>query len=62
MIDLKPCPFCGATNVDAHVVHPKVFVICYTCRARGPWSYLDQQRAEMLWNARPESKGPCHEN
>lgn len=57
--ELKPCPFCGSKNVDAHVVHLTVFVICYGCRCRGPaitneqgTTGADRQRAEQLWDAR----------
>jgi len=52
---LKPCPFCGSTNVKRLDLWQ--CVMCLHCGACGPTHY-DRRRAVRLWNTRPASKEP----
>lgn len=60
---LKPCPFCGGTNLLPTVRgrgDQKVnYIACRDCEARGPevpfrhgTLYLDKARAMTMWNTR----------
>lgn len=51
--DLRPCPFCGGTNLDyaRHESGPSP-VHCFTCGARGPHIGTPEQCAPELWNQR----------
>ena len=51
--DLKPCPFCGST--DLHMQDVDRFLQCYNCDATGPW-HIDQTEAEAVaaWNRRAD--------
>ena len=53
MSDLKPCPFCGST--DLHMQDVDRFLQCYNCDATGPW-HIDQTEAEAVaaWNRRAD--------
>lgn len=56
---LKPCPFCGSTNVfvtdsesDDHLF--KIFyVTCGNCEAHGPVEYTEEN-ASLAWEDRDE--------
>lgn len=54
MIELKPCPFCGGTdlNDDGH------FVECFDCHATGPNHYPIPGKAGESWNRRHEATEP----
>lgn len=49
MIDKKPCPFCGSTDIHARTL-PAFFkqngrgcaVVCFSCYARGPYIRMDK--------------------
>jgi Lar family restriction alleviation protein len=59
---LKPCPFCGSTNVRLWkhqtlitIDSVKWFVWCLECDAMGP--LREQSEAISVWNRLTESKG-----
>ena len=58
MIELKPCPFCGAHGADLFQWHGKIR--CRKCECRGPLPALitDQDAFEedgrKAWNERAE--------
>lgn len=63
MNTLKPCPFCGKTNVGSYVdvdYHSpdKHFygVICRWCGANTPANSKTEEKAIERWNKRPYSK------
>jgi Lar family restriction alleviation protein len=52
--DLKPCPFCGSTDLsfqssteDREGVPSNV--VCVDCGCAGPWAYLKQEQIEEHW-------------
>lgn len=52
--DLKPCPFCGSTNLTdltAGRLTPNAFITCSDCRAEGP-PLREYKGAETAWNRR----------
>lgn len=61
MSDLKPCPFCGSTNLKTHVYkgeEPDAFVQCHDCSSTGP-SGEGETGAIEAWNrhAQPAQAG-----
>jgi Lar family restriction alleviation protein len=54
MIELKPCPFCGGTDL----IHYGDYIDCRSCDASGPWS-TDKATSSELWNKRAEGETPC---
>lgn len=58
MPELKPCPFCGSTNVcTSHDEQGHWIVICnaYGCRAglfNHKWAFENERDAIALWNRR----------
>ena len=55
MVNLKPCPFCGAKEnlLDLDQSRWNRFFVCTTCGARGPLSaWSDPDHAAKLWNRR----------
>lgn len=48
---LKPCPFCGSTNVVLHYMRYRV--MCLQCRARTA-QYDKEQEAIAAWNQRTQ--------
>jgi Lar family restriction alleviation protein len=55
MVNLKPCPFCGAKENLLDLDHSRFnrFFVCTTCGARGPLSaWHDPDHAAKLWNRR----------
>lgn len=51
MDDLKPCPFCGADDVEYVNPNGCWFAVCYSCEAEGPVAYSADDAAEA-WNRR----------
>ena len=61
MAELKPCPFCGATESEEAVIgHVRVFqspktgcfqVHCYKCNTTSDW-YSTEKQARKKWNTR----------
>ena len=72
--DLKPCPFCGSSDVDLYhferVLAQHVCVKCEHCQTEGPWAAQAASNPKLLavillamerWNTRSgkeESNGP----
>lgn len=53
---LKPCPFCGSTNLKVNESSTRAFVECKACKARGPKhesQWESRPFAEHNWNLRP---------
>ena len=52
MIDLLPCPFCGAEDwlVEACSLPLSFWVFCTSCGAKGPVSTESFEEAELKWN------------
>ncbi len=61
--ELKPCPFCGAEeiDIDSEILspeegHKEVFrADCLHCDSTGPWGFSKEKAAE-LWNSRTPSR------
>lgn len=70
MAELKPCPFCGRTDISMHAysISPECFIKC-KCGARilliVPWGDMDEDQHDKLcaeklseaWNWRVEQNG-----
>lgn len=52
MSDLKPCPFCGSSDLELFNDEEQVMIRCRDCDARGPSCNLDR-KAQVEWNVRP---------
>jgi Lar family restriction alleviation protein len=66
MLDIKPCPFCGGSNVLFEATVCNAIVICTDCRISGPdgdrffdirddfnnYEALRKDKAISLWNRR----------
>lgn len=52
--DLKPCPYCGSTNVGAlyHIVDERYYVRCNDCHMQGPEKKY-KALAQRAWQALP---------
>jgi Lar family restriction alleviation protein len=53
-IKLKPCPFCGDSNIHLEVCNDNVSpysMCCYTCNTSGPQCDTKED-AEEAWNMR----------
>ena len=52
--ELKPCPFCGGTNIDQGIVFNTngnlAVMRCPDCNAHGPWA--SPRQAPVKWNTR----------
>lgn len=57
--ELKPCPFCGGTDIKLDAV-PAVaqFYRCERCKAKGPY-WIAGAGAKELWNVRPILPKQC---
>ena len=53
MNNLKPCPFCGGTDLRMGEAHEAVYVNCPDCDTDGPMRHTDQE-AITAWNTRAE--------
>jgi len=58
---MKPCPFCGSTNIK-EFVYPYLkpglrgcFVFCARCGAQ-TGKYKDIEKAKQVWNERTEER------
>nr|DAM73965.1 MAG TPA: RNA polymerase I [Caudoviricetes sp.] len=51
VIDLEPCPFCGALGAFVRDDCPTMWVECRFCGAQGPFACGETRTAEA-WNAR----------
>jgi Lar family restriction alleviation protein len=56
--ELKPCPFCGSTNLN--VTHESSYVMCYGCDADGPVT-RPSAAAIAAWNNRAAPVPPAGE-
>jgi len=54
--ELKPCPFCGSTNLN--VTAESSYVMCYGCDADGPVT-RPSTAAIAAWNNRPAPAPPA---
>ncbi|MBT3366896.1 MAG: hypothetical protein HN416_07065 [Nitrospina sp.] len=53
MSELKPCPFCGSTNLECDDQDwDPLPVTCKKCRAEGPTGCDDIQETKDFWNKR----------
>ena len=52
-IELKPCPYCGGTDlgIGFNAVGERHYVVCSHCLMRGPEKLGDGDRAAKYWNA-----------
>lgn len=65
MNELKPCPFCGSSDVSieplASISNQALRrVLCQDCAAEGPLALVRQgieDEAATLWNAAPRPEG-----
>lgn len=53
---LKPCPFCGSTNIELD--HAHISVVCGDCCAEGPFGDADMAVAIETWNRRAQPAEP----
>ena len=66
VIDLEPCPFCGALGAFVRDDCPTMWVECRFCGAQGPFACGETRTAEA-WNARaaevadPIDRPTCHD-
>lgn len=51
---LKPCPFCGGSNLLTEPYYEESYVHCQDCKTDGPAG--DYAECEKLWNKRPREK------
>lgn len=59
--ELKPCPFCGGTDLDALDMEGKHYVVCYDCALEGP--FHDSRAAVVkAWNRRAAVAQPAGAN
>lgn len=52
--ELKPCPFCGGTEIDTHGDDKVVGYHCLTCDAVGPNQYITYPEPRE-WNTRHDT-------
>lgn len=53
MEKLKPCPFCGSTNLIVVKEGPlSKWAACMGCNAQGPVEFGDEEQAISSWNRR----------
>jgi Lar family restriction alleviation protein len=50
--ELKPCPFCGGTDVEAIDQQGVAWVLCKSCSVDGPFGSTAEE-ATAVWNHRP---------
>jgi len=62
MDEVKPCPFCGSSEVTEIIQdHEQIAVVCINCGSRGPGAYIPEkginldsyiENAYKAWNRR----------
>lgn len=52
MIELKPCPYCGSTDVHIFTVHETCYVMCYDCLMKSP-RRKGKRNTAAAWNTLP---------
>lgn len=58
-VELRPCPFCGAKNVEMYERNMSTWwVHCYKCGTEGPIGRYLGDAAEM-WNEAGRSRTTC---
>ena len=55
VVDLEPCPFCGAYGAFVRTECPTMWVECRFCGAQGPFAHGETNAAEA-WNARADAE------
>ena len=55
MEELKPCPFCGSSNVTMHELNPNSYARCRGCGAEGGLRDSHDKAADA-WNRRADAK------
>lgn len=59
MKDLKPCPFCGSTNVEVRPDEADEVMFVVYCRHSACHIYVgffdDEEQAVIAWNKRPNA-------
>lgn len=57
---LKPCPFCGSTDITIHIIRDRVSVGCRTEGCMGQWwhtrAYNNKEMAVEAWNTRKHNE------
>ena len=51
-LTLKPCPFCGSTDIRLNAPGARFDYYCNTCEASGPKTTLSKENAREMWNQR----------
>lgn len=58
-VKLKPCPFCGATDIEVRKIEgvhpPKFYVACKICQSGTGGNHTAEIEAIGNWNSRPPS-------
>lgn len=57
MTNLKPCPFCGSTDLIEGDDYGSGYVVCLTCQANGPYDDGLANAARDGWNTRQPALG-----
>lgn len=55
MEELKPCPFCGSSNVTLYEMNPNSYARCRDCGAEGSLCG-SHDKAAAAWNRRTNAK------
>jgi Lar family restriction alleviation protein len=53
--ELKPCPFCGSTNLEDDVGLDEARIVCADCDCFGP-TLSNMSEAVIAWNTRQEKE------
>ncbi len=57
MDNLKPCPFCGSTDVERSIgVNDKDVIACYGCLSEGPVDLEGVPNCFDAWNTRAQEQ------
>lgn len=57
--DLRPCPFCGRSNLALGHEREGFWILCRGCNAEGPLGrHKDPAAAGMAWNQRASDPMP----
>ena len=55
MAELKPCPFCGGTNLTMVSCEGEYYAGCFTCHTCGPGG-TSREEAIEAWNRRANNE------